>query len=132
MQKILITLAIVSLLGGCQWFSFPGVYKINIPQGNVVTQDMVDQLKPGMTKKQVQFIMGTPLIKHTFNQDRWDYLYSYQPGGEERTQERMSLFFKDDKLVRFAGDFIPGAARTTEEDTADALDPKADSATPAQ
>jgi len=63
-------------LAGC---SFPGVYKIDIQQGNVVTQDMIDQLRPGMTRRQVRFIMGNPLLTDTFHADRWDYLYSIQP-----------------------------------------------------
>lgn len=96
------------LASGCTYF--PGVYKIDVQQGNVVTQEMIDQLRPGMTKRQVQFVMGTPLIQHTFDQSRWDYIYSLQPGGEPRQQESISLFFKDDKLSHFEGDFIPGKA----------------------
>jgi outer membrane protein assembly factor BamE len=91
------------LLGGC---AFPGVYRIDIPQGNVITQEMVDQLRPGLTKRQVTFILGTPLIRDTFDQDRWDYLYSYQPGGGERVQERITVFFDDNgELTHFEGDF---------------------------
>jgi outer membrane protein assembly factor BamE len=86
---------------------FPGVYKIGIPQGNVITQNMVDQLRPGMTKRQVIFVMGTPLVRDPFHQDRWDYIYSYQPGGGERGQERLSVFFANDELLRFTGDFSP-------------------------
>lgn len=90
------------LLGSC---AFPGVYRINIPQGNIITQEMVDQLRPGLTKRQVTFILGTPLIRDTFDQDRWDYLYSYQPGGGERVQEKLTVFFENDALVRLDGDF---------------------------
>jgi outer membrane protein assembly factor BamE (lipoprotein component of BamABCDE complex) len=68
---------------------------------------MVDQLRPGMTKRQVIFVMGTPLVRDPFNQDRWDYIYSFQPGGGERGQESISVFFEDDALIRFAGDFAP-------------------------
>ncbi|AZC22514.1 MULTISPECIES: outer membrane protein assembly factor BamE [Pseudomonas] len=96
-------------LAGC---SFPGVYKIDIQQGNVVTQDMIDQLRPGMTRRQVRFIMGNPLLTDTFHADRWDYLYSLQPGGGERQQERVSLIFNNnDQLVSLAGDFMPGVSR---------------------
>ena len=84
---------------------FPGVYRIDIPQGNIITQKQVDQLRPGLTKRQVTFILGTPLIKDTFDPDRWDYVYGYQPGGGERTQERLTVFFQNDKLVSFTGDF---------------------------
>lgn len=96
-------------LAGC---SFPGVYKIDIQQGNVVTQDMIDQLRPGMTRKQVRFIMGNPLLTDTFHADRWDYLYSLQPGGGERQQERMTIVFNsNDQLVSLSGDFMPGVSR---------------------
>lgn len=110
--KLLLTsLSLTGLLAlaGC---SFPGVYKIDIQQGNVVTQDMIDQLRPGMTRRQVRFIMGNPLITDTFHANRWDYLYSIQPGGGQRQQERVSLVFDgNDQLVGLAGDFMPGVSR---------------------
>lgn len=113
--KLLLTsLTFVGLLAlaGC---SFPGVYKIDIQQGNVVTQDMIDQLRPGMTRRQVRFIMGNPLLQDTFNTNRWDYLYSLQPGGGQRQQERVSVFFNDsDQLVSLSGDFMPGVSRDQE------------------
>lgn len=113
--KLLLTsLTFVGLLAlaGC---SFPGVYKIDIQQGNVVTQDMIDQLRPGMTRRQVRFIMGNPLIQDTFHTNRWDYLYSLQPGGGERQQERMSVFFNEnDQLASLSGDFMPGVSRDQE------------------
>jgi len=84
---------------------FPGVYKLDISQGNVITQEMIDQLRPGLTKRQVNFILGTPLIKDTFDQDRWDYIYSYQPGGGERVQERLTVIFDNGELKEFTGDF---------------------------
>jgi outer membrane protein assembly factor BamE len=114
MQKAKLLLTSLSLTGlfalaGC---SFPGVYKIDIQQGNVVTQDMIDQLRPGMTRKQVRFIMGNPLITDTFHASRWDYLYSIQPGGGQRLQERVSLNFNaEDQLVGLNGDFMPGVSR---------------------
>ena len=88
---------------------FPGVYKISIPQGNIITQEMVDQLRPGMSKRQVIFVMGTPLVRDPYHQDRWDYIYSFQPGGGERGQEKITVFFVDDQLVGFEGDFVPTA-----------------------
>ncbi len=105
-----------ALMGGCSWFSddsdfkmvsFPGVYKINIQQGNIITQDMINQLKPGMTRSQVAYVMGTPLLPDSFDKDRWDYIYTLQPGGKQRTQQTLSLFFDNDKLTRFNGDFRP-------------------------
>ena len=63
-MKILVLICAVLVLSSC---SFPGVYRIDIPQGNIITQEMVDQLRPGLTKRQVNFIMGTPLIRDTFD-----------------------------------------------------------------
>jgi len=91
---------------------FPGVYKISIPQGNIITQEMVDQLRPGMTKRQVIFVMGTPLVRDPYHQDRWDYVYNFQPGGGERGQERLSVLFENDQLVSLSGDFEPTPAET--------------------
>lgn len=114
MQKAKLMLTGLTFLGlaalaGC---SFPGVYKIDIQQGNVVTQDMIDQLRPGMTRRQVRFIMGSPLVTDTFHANRWDYLYSIQPGGAARQQERISLTFNgNDQLVGLSGDFVPGMSR---------------------
>jgi outer membrane protein assembly factor BamE len=102
---LLCSVLLISGCGNVSSFRFPGVYRIDIPQGNIITQDMVDQLRPGLNKRQVNFILGTPLIRDTFDQDRWDYLYSYQPGGGERLQERLVVFFEDGALVRFEGDF---------------------------
>ena len=113
-RKELIRYSLLALLApvlvacaGLGSMDFPGVYKIGIPQGNIITQIMVDQLRPGMTKRQVIFVMGTPLVRDPFHQDRWDYIYSYQPGGGERGQERLSVFFANDELLRFTGDFTP-------------------------
>ena len=103
-------LILMSLLVACGNFGnmdFPGVYKISIPQGNIITQEMVDQLRPGMTKRQVVFVMGTPLVRDPFHQDRWDYVYNFQPGGGVRGQERLSVFFVEDALTNFTGDFTP-------------------------
>ena len=98
---------------------FPGVYKIGIAQGNIITQEMVDQLRPGMTKRQVIFVMGTPLVRDPYHQDRWDYIYSFQPGGGVRGQERISVFFIDDELVSFTGDFVPTDTSVPTEEISD-------------
>lgn len=112
-RPLLLATGLSALLTGCGGIGaleFPGVYKIGIPQGNIITQEMVDQLRPGMTKRQVIFVMGTPLVRDPFHQDRWDYIYSYQPGGGVRGQERLTVFFENDELVRFTGDFVPTEA----------------------
>ena len=85
----------------------PLMHHPDVQQGNIVTQDMINQLRPGMARRQVRYIMGTPILVDVFHQDRWDYIYSNKPGGDPRTQERVSLFFEDEKLVRIEGDFRP-------------------------
>ena len=105
--RVCALVAAAALLAGCGGLGFPGAYKISIPQGNIITQSMVNQLREGMTKSQVQFVMGTPLIQDPFHQDRWDYVYSFQPGGGVRSQEQVTVFFEDDQLVRIEGDFAP-------------------------
>ncbi|MDA1108167.1 MAG: outer membrane protein assembly factor BamE [Proteobacteria bacterium] len=111
MQKLLTTLALCAtlILAGCSTASIPGQYKIDIQQGNVISQEAVAKLKPGMTKSQVRFALGTPLLVDVFHQDRWDYIYSIQRGGQERQQRHLSLFFADDKLTRIEGDVQPAA-----------------------
>ena len=112
-KSILVAIACL-LLCGCGWrdlkFGLPGVYRIDIPQGNIVTQEMVDKLKPGMNKRQVRFVMGTPLIIDTFEQERWDYLQSMETKAHKRSQERVSLFFEKDLLTRISGDLAPSEA----------------------
>ncbi len=85
----------------------PFVYEIDIDQGNVIDQAMVNQLRPEMTKRQVIYIMGSPLLIDPFVSNRWDYIYSEQPGGEDRVQERISLFFAGDSLIHVGGDLTP-------------------------
>jgi len=81
-------------------------YRIDIQQGNVITQEMVSQLKPGQTRDQVRFILGTPMLTDMFHADRWDYLYRYQNGRTGAVEQRhFSVFFgKDGRLERAAGD----------------------------
>ncbi len=105
---LLLVLSGACLVGGCgstNSLRFPGVYRIDIAQGNIITQKQVDQLRPGLNKRQVTFILGTPLVRDTFNQNRWDYVYGFQHGGGERVQERLTVYFKDDKLDHIDGDF---------------------------
>lgn len=111
MQKILISIIATILLAGCA--EFPGVYKIDIPQGNLVTQEMVDTLRPGMTQNQVRYVLGTPLVTDTFNSNRWDYIYRNQSGENGTvTQQRLTVLFDDSgKLSGMAGDFRPGGSQ---------------------
>ncbi len=99
------------LVTGCSTTlnNIPGVYSLDIQQGNIITQDMINQLRPNMNKRQVLYIMGSSMLVDVFHQNRWDYLYSEQPGGEARMQKRISLYFNGDKLTGVKGDFRPSS-----------------------
>jgi len=102
--------------------SLPGVYSLDIEQGNIINQDMVDQLRPNMGKRQVLYILGSPMLIDQFHPQRWDYLYSKQPSGKARKQKRISLFFEGNQLVSIQGDFRPStlpAVRKSNETTVD-------------
>jgi len=76
------------------------IHRIDVQQGNVITKDMVDQLKSGMSKGQVLFVMGSPLIEDPFHAERWDYVFTMQPGDTRKITEykRVSVLFKDQKV----------------------------------
>lgn len=112
-QGIVVAL-VVMLLGGCGKTVpiLPGLtpYKMDVQQGNVVTQDMVAKLRPGMTRQQVRFVLGTPPIVDAFRNDRWDYVYSYSKAGVLTEQRRLTLIFEGDALKRIDGDVVPSTA----------------------
>ena len=95
----------LSLLTGCGWL--PSPYKIDVQQGNVINQESLNLLKPGIAKRKVRFIMGTPLIHDSFHQDRWDYAYSLETDGELQKTEHLTLYFQNDKLQKITGDMHP-------------------------
>lgn len=104
----MVVLLIPVLLAGCGGsFGFPGVYRINVEQGNIVTEDMVAQLERGMSRRQVRFIMGTPLIEDTFHADRWDYRYMLRNGNNTIRENRVSVLFDGDELIDVQGALRP-------------------------
>ena len=85
-------------------------YRIEIQQGNFVSQEMVSQLKPGMSKDQVRFVLGTALITDSFHADRWDYVFRRQKANSrELEQRKLAVYFEDGKLKRIEGDVTPAA-----------------------
>ena len=92
------TLLAFLLLAGCSFLPHI-LYRIDVQQGNVVTEEMLEKLKPGMTKSQVLFVMGSPLIVDTFRDNRWDYVYVLREKGDLVEQKRLTIFFEDDTLV---------------------------------
>ena len=107
MQRKLFALLILGLsLSGC-------VHKVTIEQGNIITQDMVNQLHPGMTSDQVQFILGHPVLVETFEANRADYVYTLETNGTFVHKKRLTLFFKDGHLSRIDGTMHPELNPTT-------------------
>lgn len=113
-------------LGGCSFsqlnlpeLKIPRVYKLSIQQGNVITQEMVDRLKPGMTRNQVEFVMGKPVLADPFKQDQWVYVYTLEVPDYFIQKFKMVLTFEDDTLATIAGDYVPqdAAAETDAADT---------------
>ena len=85
----------------------PGVYRIDIKQGNIIDQELIDLLRPNINKRQVLYILGSPMLTDSFHKDRWDYVYSIREKGEQTTQKRVALFFQGDSLSGLEGDFKP-------------------------
>ena len=123
MQKLLISLACIASLqqlAACSSSeerenaptssfleSIPIVHRPDIQQGNIVTQEEVDQLQPGMSRRQVRFLLGTPMLVDVFHQNRWDYVYTLTEGWGDMEKRRMTLYFKADELVHIEGDMRP-------------------------
>lgn len=101
--SLIVSLATVA---GCSNIGFPGVYRINVDQGNIVDQDMVDQLKPEMTRRQVRFVLGTPIIEDTFNNDRWDYVRVLRRGDDTLFRSQLTVIFEKDVLADIEGDLV--------------------------
>ncbi len=102
MRKILTFFILIFGLGlhGCSTGIFT-VYKIDIQQGNALPEDKVEQLHAGMSRRQVKFLLGTPLLTDPFEPDRWDYIYYLKRGHKAPVERRLTVFFKDGKVVDF-------------------------------
>ena len=112
MVRALLTVCLALLLTSCGVPRIPGItpFKPEIQQGNYVSQEMVAQLKPGMTREQVRFILGTPLLTDIFHAERWDYLYWREASSGKRESRRLALFFEAGRLARIDGDVVSSAA----------------------
>jgi outer membrane protein assembly factor BamE len=107
MRRFMILLPL--LLSGC--FLVP--HKMDVQQGNYVDQRMIDKLKPDMTKSQVRFILGTPLIADVFHPERWDYVYLTGRAGDVRRERRITVVFDGERLARIEGD-VAASERVTQ------------------
>ena len=115
MRTLVVALA-MTCLSACGFVGFPGVYRIDVEQGNIVTQDMAEQLKPGMSRRQVRFILGTPLVEDTFHENRWDYLYVKRNGLEVLSESHLTVIFDGDTLTEVRGDHLPPAWSSDQPD----------------
>lgn len=113
-------------VGGCSLsqlklpeLKIPRVYKLSVQQGNVITQEMVDRLKPGMTRNQVEFVMGKPVLGDPFNDDQWVYIYTLEVPDYFNQVFKMVLAFEDDTLATISGDYIPQEADSESDAAAD-------------
>lgn len=89
---------ISALLVGCSNAQFPGLYTVPIEQGSVITQDSISQLKYGMSKEQVAYIMGPSLVSRPFNPDRWDYVYTLRKNGRLQQERHVTVYFTNDQV----------------------------------
>lgn len=104
-------LAAVFALGAC-------VYRINVQQGNFLDPAALEQLAPGMTRSQVRFLLGTPMVSDVFDPDRWDYVFYLKRGRlQEAEQRKVTVFFEDDKVTRIVrpGDAESRVAKSNED-----------------
>lgn len=85
-------------------------YKVDVIQGNFVSKEQIEVLKPGMTRSQVKEVLGTPLVTSLFHADRWDYVFTLKRQGVQPQSYRYAVFFKGDLLERFEGDTMPSEA----------------------
>jgi len=122
-KTILITVALLAATG-CSRLQFPWVYRIYVQQGNFIEKDMIDQLEVGMTPEQVRYVMGNPLISDTFHPDRWDYYFTLKRGEEQFKEYHFKVYFENNTLARWDGDFDPKDAKNDDPNKAEDETPK--------
>lgn len=113
-MKSILSLAFAISVAACTWVPSISPHRMEIQQGNFVSQDMVAQLKLGMSKDQVRFILGTPLIADVFHADRWDYVFTrMRSNSRELEQRRIAVYFEGGKLKRVDGDVVASGGAPT-------------------
>jgi len=85
-------------------------YKVEVVQGNFISREQVEALKPGMSRQQVRDILGTPLVTSLFHADRWDYVFTLRRQGVQPQQRKFTVFFQGDAMARAEGDTMPSEA----------------------
>ena len=107
MRTVLCAVSLTLMLCGCSYLSRISVYKLDINQGNYLTQDQLEKLKVGQTRQQVRTVLGTPLLADPFHANRWDYVYEFQRQGRMLEHRQFTVYFVDDRLARWEGDEMP-------------------------
>lgn len=104
--RLLTALCVATLLAGCQFNSY--VYRPDVHQGNLITKEMTEQLAPGMSRQQVLFLLGEPLVQSALHPKRWDYVYYGNPRYGQKTRRSLTLYFDDDdRLTHVHSDALP-------------------------
>lgn len=106
-HRLLLIIIATIVAVGCTFPNVVSPYKLDIPQGNAITADQVAKLKPGLTRSQVRFILGTPLLTDPFHAERWDYIYTDAKNSKLSQKKTFTVFFDQDKLSRFEGESFP-------------------------
>ncbi len=107
-----LALGVAALLAGCS-LNDPNrsgllqPYRIDLPQGNYLTQETVDRVQQGMSREQVRFVLGSPLLHDVFHPDRWDYVFRYQFPNGDVEQRKVTVRFSDDRVVAVEADPLP-------------------------
>ena len=123
--RLVILLSVVTLL----LFGCVRTYRIDIQQGNIVTPEQIEQLKPGMKMTEVRYLLGAPLVEDPFHAERWDYFYSFRSGETRRVeQQRLTVFFDNGQLTKIEQDFesVPLPSSSSES----SVQPQAESTKP--
>ena len=107
MFRVLVVVLVCLSVSVCETSRFPGVHRITIQQGNVITQQMIDKLRPGMSRSQVRFVLGNAVIDDQLDADRWDYIYTVDVPDQLKVQRVLTVYFVEDKLSYFTGNFVP-------------------------
>ena len=98
LRALILIAVLLTVVSGC-------VFRASISQGNLIEQDDIDQIEVGMTRSQIRFLLGTPMIDDPFYKDRWDYIYYLKPGRRDTVAKRwVSVMFADDKVTEFRQD----------------------------
>jgi len=109
----MLILTLPLLAAGCDFAPKLTPYRIEIQQGNYITQEMVAQLSPGLTRDQVRFVLGTPLVSDIFHEERWDYVFRRQRADSREVEyRRMAVFFEEGRLKRIEGDAASAPGKT--------------------